>query len=68
MSRLSAGISLATDVDPAAAVDAFPDTVAFFANHKPLVENIMADYAKYYVLEYWARNCGAFGNAALVIS
>ena len=45
---IAAGVSLATDVDPNA-VDAFPNLVAFFAKHKPLVEKTMAGYAKYYV-------------------
>jgi hypothetical protein len=45
---IAAGVSLATDVDPTA-VDAFPNLVAFFAKHKPLVEKTMAGYAKYYV-------------------
>jgi hypothetical protein len=45
---IAAGISLATDVDPAA-VDAFPNLVAFFDKHKPLVEKTMAGYTKYYV-------------------
>jgi hypothetical protein len=45
---IAAGISLATDVDPAA-VDAFPNLVAFFAKHKSLIDKTMTGYSKYYV-------------------